>query len=609
MRSNHKVYDMDNESCSPKMSDTRRNSSSTLSEEEAAAALLLAAGGNNSERHSENKSQDDVANSNRPQQIEDLYDHGSNNSTKSCFVSPTVSVSSSNIGNSNEQSNSEQNQTPHHFPSQLHEFLTSSEYAGVVVEWLPHGLSWRVLRWEALKSDVIQKYFPQCSADPEGFTWQINAWGFNEIRSGSDRGSFQHNVSFQIAFPLIVDFLKENSIKTHNLSLKYLWQLFLRDRPKICKKMRLNVHSMITTSDDPGKHHHNAQYLPYTEIQVTPSRSVPIVDAPSDSSCTPPQVLRNSFPVSTENSPIEKNKSQSSVDQNVFRQRMFVTPRKQKLRDGMEPSITTIDEGIFPWVTLQRYQDKHAHTGKERNQSHSSTVSESTSPNANLSQSSFSPQPHLTSCHDSPKNEEMNHNRKINVRFVYSDDNSPENKMNFDASTSTASSINNQKEIRQTAIANPFSKSFQSQQSQRRSPSGLRSARGRSRVVRSSQNIPPQSSQSQKSKVITVSSRGGSKKRPCPSRATKHVYTVSSTQFHDVYNLQMFSHESQSQSPYSLPYQQQDHQNLQTQTNPSHPEDRRDENVIAMSSPLLRSSPYPVAIAVSRKTKHFRPQT
>ena len=148
----------------------------THSEEEAAAALLLAAGGKKASRR------------------------GSHNSTETnpvCYVSPVSSSNDSHYEhhNNNNNSHSHMQMQMQHFPSQLHEFLSGSEHAGVVAEWLPHGLSWRVLRWEALKTDVLQKYFPQCIADPDGFTWQVNAWGFEEIRSGPDRGSFRHEVS------------------------------------------------------------------------------------------------------------------------------------------------------------------------------------------------------------------------------------------------------------------------------------------------------------------------------------------------------------------------------------------------------------------------------
>ena len=97
------------------------------------------------------------------------------------------------------------------FPNVLHEVLTKSQFSGTVLEWLSHGKSWRVLRWDELSALVIPAYFPElCDQvsreDAETnatermnmFIRQIKAWGFKEVREvGPDLGSFQHEVSLK----------------------------------------------------------------------------------------------------------------------------------------------------------------------------------------------------------------------------------------------------------------------------------------------------------------------------------------------------------------------------------------------------------------------------
>ena len=48
-----------------------------------------------------------------------------------------------------------------HFPSLLHDVLTNSRHAGSVLEWLPHGQGWRVLRWDEMARTVLPEHFPQ----------------------------------------------------------------------------------------------------------------------------------------------------------------------------------------------------------------------------------------------------------------------------------------------------------------------------------------------------------------------------------------------------------------------------------------------------------------
>lgn len=89
-----------------------------------------------------------------------------------------------------------------HFPTVLHTILTSSECAGSVVQWLPDGEAWKILRWDALRRQVLPKYFSQLRDEEgkigtsiDGFLWQLAAWGFEEVQSGPDVGAYKHKVS------------------------------------------------------------------------------------------------------------------------------------------------------------------------------------------------------------------------------------------------------------------------------------------------------------------------------------------------------------------------------------------------------------------------------
>ena len=144
-----------------------------------------------------------------------------------------------------------------HLPSLLHDVLTNSRHAGSVLEWLPHGQGWRVLRWDEMARTVLPEHFPQfCSSsaakedttsaseknkqeevdggdgdnadskakakqlrrkpptlplrpkaeetspkgagngDVNAFLSHVRAWGFQEVRDGGpDMGSYRHAVS------------------------------------------------------------------------------------------------------------------------------------------------------------------------------------------------------------------------------------------------------------------------------------------------------------------------------------------------------------------------------------------------------------------------------
>ena len=89
-----------------------------------------------------------------------------------------------------------------HFPSVLHTLLTDSEYANKVVQWLPHGKAWKIVRWEALRRQVLPQFFAAAEEQSKGgaagsidaFLWHLTAWGFEEITEGPDAGAYAHEV-------------------------------------------------------------------------------------------------------------------------------------------------------------------------------------------------------------------------------------------------------------------------------------------------------------------------------------------------------------------------------------------------------------------------------
>jgi len=92
-----------------------------------------------------------------------------------------------------------------YFPSALHWLLTESssqnagpEYAAArsVLQWVPHGQAFRVVRWDALRKQVLPQFFPQLVASMDAFLWHLSAWGFEEIQDGPDVGAFGHTVRY-----------------------------------------------------------------------------------------------------------------------------------------------------------------------------------------------------------------------------------------------------------------------------------------------------------------------------------------------------------------------------------------------------------------------------
>jgi hypothetical protein len=137
------------------------------------------------------------------------------------------------------------------FPSVLHMLLSSSS-SEKVIQWLPDGKAWRIVRWEALRRDILPQFFPQLRGDEksstsagsiDAFFRHLTAWGFKEITEGQDVGAYTHAVSNlsrqhcndQMATDAVM--LCANSWLFFNL-LVFVAQMFLRDKHELCRKMQ-----------------------------------------------------------------------------------------------------------------------------------------------------------------------------------------------------------------------------------------------------------------------------------------------------------------------------------------------------------------------------------
>ena len=197
-----------------------------------------------------------------------------------------------------------------HFPSLLHDVLTNSRHAGSVLEWLPHGQGWRVLRWDEMARTVLPEHFPQfCTsgtvtatatstttgnpavveknevdgaasksehdgsedttskakvtpkaedtdatststyADVNAFLAYVRAWGFQEVRdAGPDMGSYRHAVSLLYIFI----WLGHISYSSHAVPYAFLISSWLTDTyylsPSYLHLLFQQIHYEITCS-------------------------------------------------------------------------------------------------------------------------------------------------------------------------------------------------------------------------------------------------------------------------------------------------------------------------------------------------------------------------
>jgi hypothetical protein len=89
-----------------------------------------------------------------------------------------------------------------HFPTVLHQVLMDKEFDGKVVQWLSDGESWKVLRWDGFRRQVLPRYFADLRDEDgsgcgtiDAFLFHLGAWGFEEIKDGTDVGAYRHDVS------------------------------------------------------------------------------------------------------------------------------------------------------------------------------------------------------------------------------------------------------------------------------------------------------------------------------------------------------------------------------------------------------------------------------
>lgn len=79
-----------------------------------------------------------------------------------------------------------------HFPTELYRLLEEDD--SKVIQWLSHGRAWRIVRWDALRKQILPRSFGGTSVD--GFLAQLADWGFSEITDGPDAGAYYNPVSY-----------------------------------------------------------------------------------------------------------------------------------------------------------------------------------------------------------------------------------------------------------------------------------------------------------------------------------------------------------------------------------------------------------------------------
>ncbi|CAJ1939440.1 unnamed protein product [Cylindrotheca closterium] len=90
------------------------------------------------------------------------------------------------------------------FPAKLHTILSTPEFNDIIC-WLPHGRAFRVQQQGKLESEVLPKFFQHQKV--ASFYRQVTGWGFNRITKGTDFNAYYH-------------------------------ELFLRDAPELCNRMK-----------------------------------------------------------------------------------------------------------------------------------------------------------------------------------------------------------------------------------------------------------------------------------------------------------------------------------------------------------------------------------
>ena len=157
-----------------------------------------------------------------------------------------------------------------HLPTELYRLLDQEEHTNVM-QWLPHGRAWRIVRWDALRKTILPRYFGGTSVD--SFLAQIADWGFTEITDGPDAGAY-YNAFFRRGFP------------------------------HLCKDMQCKPRPNVSPVKTPPNNSHSPalkhETTPHTHVSTHSSSSksapsilqVPSLASPKDGSPTSPPVTK-----------------------------------------------------------------------------------------------------------------------------------------------------------------------------------------------------------------------------------------------------------------------------------------------------------------------------
>jgi len=231
------------------MNNGKKGNSHESDEEAAASALLISAGGPRRADVEKQKERDAIG----------VKSGGAETTMhQACHVSEISLDGQENGSLISTSTNIDETRNSINFPTVLHDVLTDSEFSGSVLEWLPSGKSWRVLRWDDLANKVVPAHFPEVgckySVSKESteqktptsdrinrFLQHLKVWGFEEIKEvGPEMGTYQH-------------------------------EFFIRIAPNLCRHMKItktnDASSTTSTESSPKKTINN---------MMTPPRSAPM---------------------------------------------------------------------------------------------------------------------------------------------------------------------------------------------------------------------------------------------------------------------------------------------------------------------------------------------
>ena len=214
---------------SPKKEDDRSHQSTSSwdnTREVAASVLLLAAGGHDKVTQPQkgmkrDSDSTDSLDSKVPLKKRKMMTDVSKDDNASVRVSPVSHGSRSMRTMSPEHTHSTSYDSKHtperslpsqvvviHFPTELYRLLEEDDTK--VIQWLSHGRAWRIVRWDALRKQILPRSFGGTSVD--GFLAQLADWGFTEITDGPDAGAYYNavSVSKQIRLYLSLSYLNSD---------------------------------------------------------------------------------------------------------------------------------------------------------------------------------------------------------------------------------------------------------------------------------------------------------------------------------------------------------------------------------------------------------------